>query len=236
MMNIALAAGAHAALRDTIFVHADGRTIDLFNPQPADIDLGVMCEHLAKEPRYSGATPDVVYSVAEHLSRGALAVYDGVRTEGQPTTEPWPKVTARAKLAAAYFILHDFHEAYFRDETTPKKRALDKVAETEFGVLSGTVRAAYKRLIERMDRAIAAAAGLAWPQPDDIAALVHRYDQIMLNTEWRDLMPVPHPWLIMPGEEPLAGVTIKPWGWRQAREQLRADCRRWLPACKGWSS
>jgi hypothetical protein len=209
--------------RETVFVHADGRTIDLFDPHPEDIDFDAMCTHLAKEPRYNGATPDTVYSVAEHLSRGTLAVHES----GAPAA------------AAGYFLIHDFHEAYFRDETTPKKRALAAVAETEFGVLSGVILAAYRRMTERMDRAVAAAAGLDWPPPGDIGVIVERYDRIMLNTEWRDLMRCPHPWEILAGEEPLAGRRIVPWAWQRAEAQLREDCRRWLPACRGlggWSS
>lgn len=202
-------------MNKTSLTTASGRMVDLLNPRPEDIDFGDVCEHLSKENRYNGATPDACYSVAEHLSRGALEVH---------------KVTG-SDLAAAYFLVHDFHEAYLRDDTTPKKRAIAATA-AEFGVLAPTVLAAFDRMTERFDRAIAAATGLAWLPPGDIAALVHRYDKIMLNTEWASLMQVPHPWPIEPGEEPLAGVTIKPWGWRQAREQLRADCRRWLPTCR----
>lgn len=200
----------------TSLTTVSGRMVDLLNPRPADIDFGDICEQLAKENRYNGATPGVCYSVAEHLSRGGLAVYEASGSD----------------LAAARFLLHDMPESYLKDDTTPKKRAIAATA-TEFGVLAPVVLAAFDRMTERFDRAIAAAAGLAWPAPDDIAALVHRYDKIMLNTEWRDLMSIPHPWPIEPGEEPLVGVTIKPWGWRQAMEQLRADCSRWLPACRG---
>lgn len=200
----------------TSLTTASGRMVDLLNPTPADIDFDDICQQLAKENRYNGATPNTCYSVAEHLSRGALVVHHATGSD----------------LAAAYFLVHDFPEAYLKDDTTPKKRALAAIATQEFGVLAGAVIAAFDRMTERFDRAIAAAAGLDWPPPDDIAAFVHLYDRIMLNTEWRDLMRVPHPWPIEPGEEPLADVTIRPWSWQRALATLRDDCRRWLPACR----
>lgn len=200
----------------TFLKTASGRMVDLLNPRPEDIDFDDISEQLAKENRYNGATPDVCYSVAEHLSRGALEVF---------------VASGESALAAAWFLVHDFPEAYLKDDTTPKKRAIAATA-AEFGVLAPVVLAVLERMTERFDRAIAAAAGLAWPPPDDIAALVERYDRIMLNTEWGSLMRCPHPWEIAPGEEPIAGLRIKPWSWQRAAAQLRADCRRWLPACK----
>jgi 5'-deoxynucleotidase YfbR-like HD superfamily hydrolase len=204
----------------TSLTTASGRVVDLVNPTPADIDFGDVCEHLAKENRYNGATPETCYSVAEHLSRGALVIYSDMHGLGQ------------ADLAAAWFLVHDMPEAYLKDDTTPKKRAIAAVASQEFGVLAGAILAAFDSLTLRFERAITAAAGLSWPPPDDVAELVHRYDKIMLNTEWRDLMRGPHPWPINPGEEPLANTTIRPWGWQRAVTQLRKDCRQWLPACR----
>ena len=210
----------------TFFTTTSGRSIDLLDPRADDIDFADIGEQLAKENRYNGATPGSAYSVAEHSSRGAAAVYAHVRYDRQAGE-------VAAAEAAGYFLLHDMPEAFLGDDTTPKKRALTTIAEREFGVLAGAVNDAFSALTARFEAAIAAAAGLAWPPPDEIAALVHRFDRIMLNTEWRDLRRnVACPWPVPPDEAPLAGVTIAPWGWQRALVAFADDCRRWLPGAR----
>lgn len=157
----------------TVLTLADGHNIDLLNPLAGDFRNPVWAaEHLAKENRYNGATPGVCYSVAQHLFEGVYSVMEE---------------TADRTLAA-YFSLHDFHEALFKDDTTPKKRALAAIAEARFGVLAASVTQAYDELTGRVDAAVHEAAGLAWPPPAAIEQEIKRFDRILLVTEWRDLM------------------------------------------------
>ncbi len=199
-----------AAARTSLTM-ASGQLVNLLDPRPEDIDFHVMAEHLSKVIRYNGATPGQAYSVAEHVCRGA----DELLNRG-------------AGVAAAYFLLHDGHEAFLGDDTTPKKRALDAIAES-FGTLAGAVSDAFAGLTAQIDAAIHAAAGLDWPPPQEIAAAVKHMDAIMLATEWRDLMRCEPPYeLELPLAEP-----IQPWDWWLARDELRRQFRRLLPRYGG---
>jgi 5'-deoxynucleotidase YfbR-like HD superfamily hydrolase len=196
----------------TLLNMASGHDVDLLAPKIEDIRFCDVAENLAKVARFLGATRDVVYSVAEHSVRGA----DALLAE---TDEP---------RFAAYFLLHDVHEAYLGDDPTPKKEALVHLAEQQFGVLATSINAAFAALTERFDIVIHEAAGLEWPRPPEIERAVHRMDRTMLMTEWRDLKkgPMPFPtWDLTP----LYG-RIEPWWWDRARDQFYERCRRWLPA------
>lgn len=199
----------------TVLTLADGRNIDLVNPIAADYTpLAWAAEHLAKENRYNGATPGITYSVAQHLAEGVRVILD----------------TWRDIEIAAYWSLHDVAEAVLKDDTTPKKRALAAIAEEKFGVLAPQVMQAFDELTERHDRAVHEAAGLAWPMPPAIEMIVKRVDQIMLVTEWRDLMGV-----ALPNAEAYADVqpltrVITPFqGWRGAQQDLLRAWRSVLP-------
>lgn len=186
-----------------------GRLVDLLAPCAADVCFGDIAEQLAKENRFNGATPGVVYSVAEHLVRGSDAARDATASD----------------LVAAYVLAHDFHEAFLKDDTTPKKRALAAVA-AQFGGLAETILAAFASLTDRWDVAIHQAAGLPWPAEPGILASVHHFDRQMLATEWRDLMTGPPPYDF--GVAPLAG-TIAPWPWPFAKAQLLRRMGELLP-------
>ena len=202
---------------NTILTLSNGKGIDLLDPQPIDIDFNSLAEHLGKETRYNGATPDVQYSVAQHCYLGA----DAIIADGGSETE------------AAYFLLHDGPEAMLKDDTTPKKRALAEIAEQRFGILSGHIMSAFDLLTYRHDVAIHEAAGLPWPPHGMIQATVKRYDLIMFVTEWRDLMhDVPHPnWAPYSGIKPLQN-RIDPLPWAQARAGWLLRAKRLLPALR----
>lgn len=197
-----------------IFTTSSGRLVDLLNPKSADIDFTDIAEHLSKENRYNGGTPDTAYSVAEHLCRGADAIVEDLGDT----------------VAAGYFLLHDCPEAYLKDDPTPKKNALARIAQADFGVLGEAVLSSFDKLTRNFDAAIAVAAGLDYPWPEPIANIVHRYDQIMLVTEWRDLKRTSIPFLVAPGIVPLT-ETIFPWSWPVARTELETRFNNWLPAC-----
>lgn len=200
---------------DTILTLANRTGINLRGPTPEDIDFAVIAEHLSKENRYNGATPDVAYSVAEHSARGAIAILEETGDE----------------LLAAYFLLHDAPEAFLKDDTTPKKRALAAEAHEAFGVLASSITAAFDLLTERFDVAIHTRAGLPWPPTPEMKAGIKYWDLRMFVTEWRDLMDnQPHPdWAKYSGIPALEEV-IKARPWMEARGIFTALCARLLPS------
>ena len=201
----------------TILTMANGKGIDLTNPQACDIDFAVIAEHLAKEKRYNGATPGIQYPVAQHCVIGADAAFED---------------TNDIELAG-YFLLHDGHEAFLKDDTTPKKRALAEIAAQEFGILSTEILSAFEMMTDRFDAAIHEAAGLAWPPSESMKSAIKAYDLTMFVTEWRDLMRgIHHPnWDDYRKYTPLP-TTIAPWGWKQSAHAFRYRCRLYLPCFK----
>lgn len=183
---------------------ADGAMVDLLNPQIADVKFPVICEHLAKANRYCGATAGLAYSVAQHSVLCAQSALSA---------------TSDRELAA-YLLCHDMHEAWLGDDTTPKKRALSAIIAS-FGLLSSAIGDAFSLLTDRVDAVIHAKAGLQWPPSKEMAAEIHRWDRILLATEWRDLMKHPAPYDF--GYEPLRSQ-ITPWGWRSAAQSMLSQC------------
>lgn len=195
----------------TTLTCADGRNFDLLNPHADDVSFPVICEHLAKANRYCGATPGLVYSVAQHSVLCAKAAL----------------VATGDRQVAAYLLCHDMHEAYLGDDTTPKKRALAAIMGS-FGVLASQVAAAFDRLVDRIDASIHERAGLTWPPSPDMLALIHRWDRVLLSTEWRDLMVYPQPY---PFEfEAIPDVVVPHWRWQQAAAEMHAMCCSLLPS------
>lgn len=219
----------------TLFVTVSGRIVDMFAPAAHDIDFDDIAEHLSKEARYNGGTPHVFYSVAQHLCLGADWIIctatgrpEQIGREGAPLLFD---ASTAARLDAAYFLAHDFHEYVLKDETTPKKRALDRVAVETLKLEMGVVSDVDMRLTERWDAAIHEAAGLAWPPPVDIRETVDVIDKRLLLTEWAAL----HKGHKLLGDysayEPLP-IKVEPWGWQFAQEQLAERMAVLLPALR----
>jgi hypothetical protein len=199
---------------DTILTLANRTGINLLGPKPEDIDFHVIAEHLSKENRYNGATPGVCYSVAEHSVRGATAILEE---------------TGDRELAA-YFLLHDGHEAFLKDDTTPKKRAVAAIAEQNFGVLASSIAEAFDILTHRFDVAIHTRAGLAWPPTHERREGIKYWDLRMFVTEWRDLMGnQPHPNWERYSKVPALGGNIIPLSWDRARDVFLALAFDLLP-------
>lgn len=198
----------------TILTLSNGAGIDLTNPRPADIDFSVISEHLAKEKRYNGATPGIEYTVAQHCVIGADQILFDVGD----------------KTLAAYFLLHDAHEAFLKDDTTPKKRALAALAHSRFGILADDITRTFDLLTDQFDAAIHEAAGLPWPMTPAYKSAVKTYDLVMFVTEWRDLMrSVQHPnWDDYRKVTPLRN-TINPWSWQTSAAAYRHRCTKLLP-------
>lgn len=203
----------------TILTLANGRSIDLLNPTAADYaGFDWPAEHLAKENRYNGATPNIVYSVAQHTCECVMAAL----------------LETHDRELLGYLSLHDVHEAVLKDDTTPKKRTFAALAEAKFGVLASEVMAAFDDLTDRHDRAIHEAAGLPWPPTPEMQAKIKRIDRTLLVTEWRDLMGgVP-----LPNADAYADVTplkriIEPIGsWQAGAKLLDSIWNVYLPALR----
>jgi hypothetical protein len=201
----------------TILTMANGKGIDLDNVRAEDIVLSVLAEHVAKENRFNGATPGIVYPVTQHLCLGT----DAILRDGGTETE------------AAYFHLHDVQEGIWKDDPTPKKRTLAERIQRRCGVLADDILKVMAEIVDEHDAAIHQAAGLPWPMSEEIARVVKLYDIKMFVTEWRDLMGgIPHPdWSPYAGVEPLDAI-IRPWGWEFSMHEWLVRAERLLPALR----
>lgn len=195
----------------TILTMSNGKGIDLLNPKVTDIDFLVIAEHLAKDNRYCGATKGLVYSVAEHSVRCADAAL---------------RQTDDARLAA-YLLCHDMHEAYLGDDTTPKKRAIGAVAESNFGALADHIVKTFDLLTYKFDVAIHEAAGLSWPPRGDMQKQIKHWDKCLLATEWRDLMRCPAPYDFK--VDPLFETIMPMPDWKHAADLFFDRCLTLLP-------
>lgn len=140
-----------------------GRRVELLAPDPETIAIEDISHALARINRFSGATREA-YSVAQH----SLHVAELVARE---TDDP------RVILAA---LLHDAHEAYLGDITSPVKRAIEEVAVMESliamteGALLAQIRIRFGLPISDLNR----------------RELIRRADLVALATEKRDLFAV----------------------------------------------
>ncbi|MBS7699193.1 MULTISPECIES: hypothetical protein [unclassified Chelatococcus] len=197
---------------------ASGRAFDLINPTAEMVDFRYdVPDALARIARFNGHVPVGPYSVAQHCCIGADAILDE---------------TGRPDLAAA-FLLHDAHEAYIGDITTPVARALAHLATGEHAVdgHAQAVRKSIERLKMRLDRAIFEAAGLHWPLLGQADLLIKSMDMRMLEAERRQLLaPPPAPWGIECEPPRLRRGALTIWPWIRAADEWRARFTRLCPA------
>lgn len=164
---------------------ASGRRFDLADPRPADVDFDVdIPDALSRIARFTGHIGGGAYSVGQHSS----AAGDIVLAE---TGDP---------VAAAYAQLHDAKEAYIGDDSSPKKQAMavisarlvdawDPPAPPELRQrIIDHVAATYEAMEDGVDRAIHAAAGLPWPPPEHVKAIVKDVDLRLLQAERRQML------------------------------------------------
>lgn len=183
---IAESAGAAIVARPVkkpVMLTRSGVSIHLLEPAVAAIRPNDLAEHLAKANRWAGATA-LPFTVAQHSIMVATYCPQAI----QP-----------------YAILHDAHEAYIGDIITPAARALD-------ALLPGA-RAALADLKARLDFAIHARFGLAWPLPRAVAMAVHHADMVAQATELRDLFD---PSAVDPALPPAHHNRIRPMPWADA--------------------
>jgi hypothetical protein len=152
-----------------------GRAFPLLNPTPADVDFRDIAEHLAKIPRYCGASP-TPYSVAQH----SVVVAELLPVEVRP-----------------YGILHDGKEFVIGDLLTPVKEALillgagDALARLEAPIDAAIHGAAGLPWpppphIARMVKAA------------DMVALATEKRDLLIDVPWDIALPAPAPFVIVP--------------------------------------
>lgn len=142
-----------------------GRRVDLPKPLPGQVHIEDIAVHLARLNRFCGATM-VPRSVAAHSMHVAtLAANAGAPPEVQ--------------MAA---LLHDAHEAYSGDQTSPWKRAVASI--TQAAGLPCPMRHAENML----QREVMTQLGV-WYAFKDARTSIHHWDLVSLMTERRDLAP-----------------------------------------------
>lgn len=145
------------------------KMLDLARPDPADVDFRDVALGLAQCARFAGQTRRR-YSVAEHSLRVA-----------QVARETLPE----ARLAA---LLHDAHEAYLGDWSTPLKRALPPDVERWLRRVEDEVHTAIcQALVVRGGPDQDTERSRWWW--DRVDAAVRHADLVLLSTEARDLLP-----------------------------------------------
>jgi hypothetical protein len=183
---------------------AAGRVFPLLAPEPGDVCLYDIALSLAHQVRFTGHVGG--YSIAQHSVHVAEVVY------GE---------SGDLELAFAG-LMHDAHEAYVGDVSSPLKRAM-RLAVT---MTSGPVdEGGYDQLERMAAAAVRARYGLAYSLPP----VAKRADLVMLATEARDLLgPTPKSWsLDLP--EPRADMRIVPWSAETAEWNFRAAFDRLCP-------
>lgn len=136
-------------MTDTMAAFWPEGLMDLLALQPENIDFRDIARRLSRIRRFCGGTKDP-YSVAQHSVRVMDLCGRNIR--------PWA-------------LLHDAHEAFLSDMTSPAFAALEACCPTE-----GAVRVALHILRERIDAPIFRAAGLRWPSAE-IQWAVHEADR-----------------------------------------------------------
>jgi hypothetical protein len=151
-----------------------GGSMDLLSPRPEDVHPHDIAVSLARLPRFNGHTLDL-WSVAQH-STLVLRIAEWMV----------PHPPAGLRLAA---LLHDAHEAYIGDISTP------------VGELLGSP---LRRLKGRLDTAIRARFGLPETLPEGWDAIIEQCDGLALASEKNALLApcqrdwdwdLPEPWL-----------------------------------------
>lgn len=169
-----------------------GKAFDLLDPQPDMVDFDDIAHALSLLCRFSGHTRRH-YSVAQHSVMVAS------------------QLPAKLQLAG---LLHDAHEAYIGDISTPMKRALFKCESYDLYTIESNIQ-----------RAIHEAAGLPLTLTNHEQAQIKDADLRALMTERRDLMgPSPAPWGKYEDIEPL-DEPIVPWEARGAKGLFRVCLR-----------
>ncbi|WP_062111094.1 hypothetical protein [Aureimonas sp. AU40] len=204
-----------------------GRVLRFAEPEvDRDALFQDMAHGLATANRFAGQTP-MPYSVAQHCVMGAEAIL---------------RETGDVELAA-FFLLHDGHEAWLGDWTRPAVEALCEIMESdavEAGVAAKVarvfptrVRRGLSLLKRRIDKAVLTAAGFSFPRFEARTPDIEVADIRMLRTERDALLPrqtelwdarveAAKPFLLRPAR-------LKCWAWPEAEERYQSALRSFCP-------
>jgi hypothetical protein len=163
-----------------IDVFLEAPTLEMINPRD-------IAHHLALINRFNGAT-ETPYSVAQH----SVLVADLLFAKKQPAH------------VCLWGLLHDAHEAYLGDVTTPVKAAV-------FGALP--VPSHWDHLSHHFDLTIQHRFGIAINPAEERE--VKLADLTALASEWRDLMQGTCPLAAKP-----APHRVKPMAWHRAEDMF----------------
>lgn len=204
-----------------------GRRFSLVDPDPRQVDFEEVAEALGKLARFNGHTVGYPgYSVAQHCVLGA----EGLCEEHALSPTPIGHERTSRRLAAL-FLLHDAHEAYTGDITTPVVAALDHIRWPD-GPRgnSGFVKQLVDELKLGLDLAIYEAAGIDPPSHTE-RAIIKNWDARMMAAERLAFMAgEPEPW---------PGMSVEPapvdWGgeehngkWNLRIWSCETAAREWL--------
>ncbi len=186
-----------------------GRRVEIPKPLPGQVCIEDVAVHLARLPRFAGATQQPWCVAAHSLHCASLA-----EAEGFPPG---------AQLAA---LMHDAHEAYCADIPSPFKEAVRAGHPSSFCSLDIAE--------ERLEVAVLHQLG-ALEYVEQYRAQVKRWDLISLATERRDLMhphasAEPWPWLqgIEADGRPIP--SLRGMGWIDWAEEFKDRYHRLVQA------
>lgn len=164
-----------------------GIAFDLLNPRPEDVRVEDIAHHLSLLCRFTGAVRSH-YSVAQHSVMVADMLPEPLRLAG---------------------LLHDAHEAYLGDWSSPLKTAMKKLAANP------------DALATRVDLAIGEKFGVEVL----VSPEIRHADLVALATEMRDLLPHHHKVLASLPEP--AERKIVPWPAKRAEAAFLAAFRNY---------
>lgn len=163
-----------------------GKQVNLVTPHPDAINIQDIAQALAMQCRFNGQS-GTFYSVAQH----SVHVMSLVPSAAKP-----------------YALLHDAHEAYIGDITSPVKNAILNLGKSDI----------IRQISDGLDRVIARAFGLNWPTPPTIRRQIAAADKVALATERRDLFVAVTGWdEVLPEPDK---KRIRPQHWPEAAEKF----------------
>lgn len=167
---------------------ASGLVFELESPTPEMFVLEDIAHHLSRINRFTGAIVPEAYSVAEHSVRVAIYTAELVARELNTHNS---FVLQQASLAG---LMHDAHEAYLNDLSSPLKKTLKNMGETGYEVLG-----------QRYDALLSEKYHL----PSEFKEYVHDADLQVLELERKHVKNhTPKPWATY---KMLAPVEISGW-------------------------
>lgn len=177
---------------------ASGHPFPIASPEPDDFRIHDIAHHLSRLNRYTGAIRTEFYTVGEHSVR--VAYYLRALVARELKTKD-PHVLSAAFRAG---LMHDAHEAYLNDLSSPLKRVLKAAGAN-----------AYAELADQYDAILAKRYALAtFATTID---LIREADLSLLDLERPNVMGTPpRPWSDL-GQLPkvrwVPDATFDVWGW-----------------------